>query len=59
MYIIVGLVTTYSHVQLYPVIVEDLDIDPSVKAPKKRKMRGKITKKRKQKGSQREADFQG
>jgi hypothetical protein len=46
-YTIVGLVITYSHVQLYPVIVEDLDIDPSVKAPEKRKMRGKITKKRK------------
>jgi hypothetical protein len=41
------------------VIVEDLDVNPSVKAPEKRKMRGKIAKKRKQRGSQRDADFQG
>jgi len=32
------------------VIVEDLDVNPSMKAPKKRKMRGKIAKKRKEKG---------
>jgi len=39
------------------VIVEDLDINPFVKAPKKRKMRGKIAKKRKERGSQRDASF--
>jgi hypothetical protein len=33
------------------VIIEDLDVDPLIKAPKKRKMRGKIAKKRKEKGN--------
>ena len=50
-YTVVGLLTIYSHVQLYLVIVKDLDVNPSIKAPKKRKMRGKIAKKRKQRGS--------
>jgi hypothetical protein len=41
------------------VIIKDLDIDPSAKALKKRKIRGKIAKKRKEKGNQRDANFQG
>jgi hypothetical protein len=58
-YIITGLVTVYSHIRLYPVITTDLDIDESVKAPEIQKGRGRITKKRKETGSKKDADFQG
>ena len=33
MYTITGLVTAYTHIELYPVVTTDLDVDESVKIP--------------------------
>jgi hypothetical protein len=59
MYIITGLVTAYLHIELYPVITTDLDVDESIKALEIQKTRGKIAKKQKEKGSKKVTDFQG
>jgi hypothetical protein len=59
MYIIAGLVTAYTHIELYPVVTTDLDVDESVKIPEIQKARGRIAKKQKERGSKKDADFQG
>jgi hypothetical protein len=57
MYIIAGLVTAYTYIELYPVVTTDLDVNESVKIPEIQKAQGRIAKKRKERGSKKDADF--
>ena len=54
-----GLVKAYENTKLYPIQIADLDIDPTIMAPIKRKLRGCVSKKRRGKGYKKDLDYQG
>jgi hypothetical protein len=54
-----GLVLAYSHIELYPVTITNLDINKSIRTLERRVLRGRISKKRKEKGSKPDTIYQG